>query len=235
MDEDDHFLSVLRRALPVNVHNLGVIGYATDQELLGFRQSREPCQLLLLMTYTGNDLRDNLSTFETGGLRFKPKMTMVNGALVVQPVAHPILARLRAQSYITLIGLTALYRFSPQLAVFDPVELPARNEESIRLYLALVEEILDEAARRGVRRAAVVVWSYRSSRDVRSLVARLEQTVGHRRATVVDLDREFARRTTDPDALYFPVSTDPGQHWTERGHALLGAVLEEVLTSFQRE
>jgi hypothetical protein len=228
IDQDDHFLHGLRRRAAVNVHNLGVVGYATDQELLAFRRAQEPCDTLLLMTYTANDLRDNLSSFESGGVRFKPKMTAVGDAVLAQPVTHPMLAWGRTQSYVTMLGLTALYRFWPELSLFDPVSFPARLEESIRLYLALVREIVDEATRRGVQRTVIVVWSFRSAGDNETLVARIGDTT-RGRATVVNLDREFAQRVQDPSALYFSAATDPGQHWNERGHALLGAILADLL------
>lgn len=226
VDQDDHFLTLLRARLGVNVHNLGVVGYATDQELLALRQYRERCDTLILMTYTANDLNDNLSSFEAGGIRFKPKMASVGGFMQVQPVTYPFLAWARHQSYVTMLGLTALYRLWPTLPMFDPAQMTGRREAEIQAYLALVREIAAEAVRRGVKKLIIVVWSYRSSGDSEGIVAKAAATSG---AQVVNLDREFARRVGAPDALYFPVSMDPGHHWNERGHAVLATILANAL------
>jgi hypothetical protein len=228
IDAADHFLRALQIRLAVNVHNLGVVGYATDQELLAFRRYQGPCDVLLLMIYTANDLRDNLSSFETGGVRYKPKMTFVENALVARPVPVPWLAWARSWSYVTMLGLTALYRIFPENPLFDPVAMDERRDDAIRLYLILVREILNEARRRDVQHTVLVLWSFRSSGSNDGLVARTRDATNGR-AIVINLDDEYARRGENLGDLYFPASIDPGQHWNEQGHAVLAAILGDLL------
>ena len=118
----DHFISLLSRDLNAKFHNLGVVGYTSDQELLAFKKFNQDVNTLVLMTYLGNDLRDLSRHFEQGGLRFKPKFELENNSLLLKASPYRLLSWLRNKSYLVTFGLGIVYSFFPNSLLFEPQE-----------------------------------------------------------------------------------------------------------------
>ncbi len=225
VDPQQHFLHRLGLELGAAIVNLGVVGYSTDQELLAFQRYRGDCDVLLLLTYLSNDLPGILS--HSAGARFKPKYVKTGDELEYRPLPHPLLNRLRHESYLATLTLRALHRVAP--ALFDESEPSAAAQDAWEIYVALVERIVDEAARRGAARVVILLWSHDAARRAPQGAADLERRFTDRGVVVVDLDRIIAERGLDPRALYYDGSVDPGAHWNAEGHALVAEVLGAAL------
>lgn len=225
VDPEQHFLHRLGLDLGTAIVNLGVVGYSTDQELLAFQRYRGDCDILLLATYLSNDLQGILS--HSAGLRFKPKYVKLDDGLEYRPLPHPLLNRLRHESYLATLTLRALRRAAP--ALFDEPESSRGEEDAWGIYLELVERIVDEAVRRGASRVVILLWSHDDTRRAPHDAADLERRFTDRGVKVIDLDRIIAERGLDPRALYYSGAVDPGGHWNAEGHALVAEVMRAVL------
>lgn len=226
---DEHFLSIMAKRIGGEIVNLGVVGYSTDQELITFQRYKGKCDVLVLMSYLGNDLRDNISHFEPGGLRFKPRYREDDGAMVYEASLHPFINRLRHTSYLATALLRVGFEWFPTLSVFDAVDHDQITSQSGDIYIKLVQSILDEARKREVSKVIIFVWSGMAKMDDSWVVDRLQKAKGSLGYQVIDLDRVFLERAVKMKDAYFSAEIDPGLHWNAKGHSLVAGILEDAL------
>lgn len=148
VDLEDRFDTLLQELIPdLAVVNLGVMGYGPDQELIRARPWMDDLRagdILLLLTYGGNDFHD-LARTRHGG-RAKPWIEDRGDRLVEHPPAIGLVDLLRDRSYI----FTKLARdMAVSASMSDETE--QRLAGTGQLYRKLVLEEVAPLLARGVR------------------------------------------------------------------------------------
>ena len=235
VDYDDIFASRIQTACPtVDVINLAVSGYSTDQELLLFEEKGalyDPDIVILVMA--GNDFESNVRSKEYV-YYYKPVFEIDDGELVLTnrpvPRANPVLrfaASVSKRSYL----LTQLNRAiqgarqrgqhqarTQRRAVNDreaPVEFPRTPAE--RVTGKLVETFISTVEATGASLIVVFVDG-QGGRD-----RRLAGYLGETTAELVHIDDYIPSEDHDTHHL-------PGDfHWNPTGHAVVGDAVLNVL------
>ena len=188
------------RGLAVEVVNLGVTGYGTDQEYLLFRrEGRRYCADLVLLGAYENDARENAAAVQ--GRYPKPYFRRApGGGLVLENVPVPRIEGWDARAPAPPAGLRAW--------------LPADPPEAVELTAALIRGLADEVARAGARFAVVVLPDLYYSAVTMSAATRsgVEQ--------VLDLTPAFRGRARAGERLFYGLD---GAHWTPPAHAMAAA------------
>lgn len=195
VEAEQAFTSRLEERLGVEVLNLGVCGYGTDQELLLWELQGRPLQPdVVLLTVCDNDLWE-LSRPAAYGRR-KPCFTLREGALVEggTPVPDPLL--LRCSHLARSLWAWSLKRSTPPLA---PDERPAATA----LQCALIGRLAAEVEAAGARLLVVV--------DGREAVADCLREPSA--WTIVDVAPAL-----EAAARIAPVRFASDPHWTAHGH-----------------
>jgi lysophospholipase L1-like esterase len=239
---EDRFSEVIERTRPdLELVNLGVSGYSTDQELLLFREEgiRYAPDIVLLI-FVSNDAAYNGRPLGHG--HPKPVLSLREDALVLSNVPVPRtrwpvrvkyalqrnsalfnLARERLRSVARqtslnrLAGDELLAGAGSREADFDPLLLTE----------ALIEQLNDEVATAGARLLVVSAATAASlDKDQPSNPALLEWCETSAVACLDTLPAFRAHVELDPDANPF---LQDRSHWSAAGHAVAaGAVLEAL-------
>ncbi len=221
IDIEDRFDSLLARRFPDwSFVNQGVMGYGTDQQLIGARQLMAelgPGDVVLLVTYV-NDIADLLRQEHSG--RSKPWFELEAGELVEHEPELSSREVLRDRSYV-------LARIFQWLAEGSAPLTPARIRYGGQLYRRLVLSETADARARGVE----VVIAYHGSPAI----------LGPEGAALDDAARAAVRRACEAPGVRC-VALDPapfGQdqakllqadgHWAAGANRLVAEVLEEAL------
>lgn len=235
VDDEHTFAYRLQQLDPrLDVRNLAVPGYGTDQELL--RLEREAPSLrpdvVVLHFCVANDLVDNsLDHFLYDPRRPKPYFTLEDGRLRPHD-AHlrlswhvRLASALRERSYLlnalSTDGAPALAKGRWQK---DEARAMRELEANAALTFRQVAE-LDAVSRRHGGRLVVVVHPDRSSFEGESELADLAVGRLPAEAVVVDLRHEYHALGLD----FREVALDPVGHLNPRGHDLVARVLHAVI------
>jgi lysophospholipase L1-like esterase len=232
---DDTFAARLERLLPgVETVNLSVSGYATDQELLVYRdEGRKYHADLVVVVVADNDNIGNARTVEYG-VYGKPAFVLEDGRLklINQPVAQPnIMARtftrLAWRSYV----LTQIHREIYELTAGDSrghaTATPARTAslgserviQTLSHNWALTTEELAQLARDIREDGSEPLVVFADGIRAAPLVARSLAAQGIDSVTLDDVIDQNDPALHLPDAL----------HWSPRGHARVAEVLLEPI------
>jgi lysophospholipase L1-like esterase len=212
--------------LAVEVVNLGVNGYGTDQEYLLFRrEGRRYCADLVVLGAYENDARENAAAVQ--GRYPKPYFRRApGGGLVLENVPVPRIegwdarapappAGLRAwlRRHLRLYAAGAFLREEARrrLVPTAPPARPADPPEAVELTAALIRGLADEVARAGARFAVVVLPDLYYSAVTMSAATRAGVE------PVLDLTPAFRERTRAGERLFYALD---GAHWTPRAHAM---------------
>jgi len=238
VDDDETFAARLHRRSGLEVANLGVQGYGTDQSLLRLRDVGLPLDpdVVILSVCIANDLVDNtLSRFLYDGRYPKPYFSLEGGTLRLEN-EHLLLSpperlarKLRERS--------ALYQLvaAPRSGAPRPPGAPHwldTVEESLSDLNAAVEltaRLLGEMARladaRGARTLILLHPADKTFTRGRRIVRKLRRSPHLRGRHMVDLKRRYDARGVSRDELLM----DALGHLNARGHALTAEVVAEEL------
>jgi hypothetical protein len=243
VDQDSTLASILDRAVPdLEVVNLSVSGYSTDQELLAYREiGRSYRPDLVLVAYCPNDHLGNNLDRRNGRGRPKPYFELDGDALVLRNCPVPSddedgwLERTLSRSAAYRLLVDRLGGSGGGRAGDEEGDAGESLGERLRagdaaarrrLTLRLVGEVAREAARDG---AATLLF-----------VTPVEREVGRATATGPGPWRGRLRAAADedPHLHYFelldgfraeasagPLFDDETGHWNARGHALAARLL----------
>lgn len=199
------------------VINLGVNAYGTDQELRLYELDgvRYEADLVLLVTFLGNDLED--IKYERRGSAARPHFELDGETLRFFPAREGLTTGLRRHSYLAEMLMTLVDRAYP-----TDVPVPAwKGRSALPLYVALVERLHRAVAARGSELLVVLAyptwdWGEPLGREVGSALAA-------RDLEILDTRAAFLLEGEPNAELYLP-----DMHWTPEGHAVLARLLEAV-------
>jgi lysophospholipase L1-like esterase len=244
VEEDRSFARLLEQQIPdLEVVNLGVSGYSTDQELLLYQdEGRRYDTDVVMLVVAHNDLRGNTRTVESS-VYGKPRFLFEGDDLVLDNHPVPPPDRLKqfafdmsARSYLLTRALRVMDQSRRDIDVSAGPE-PGSPEARARLrsqpfpwspaHKILVRLILEFGRRVSAQRPAprlLVVFA-----DLRNGLG----------AEAVEYLRPFGITAVTLDSTIDP--TDPawhlpdGLHWTEAGHRRVAEVLAERLRALLSE
>jgi lysophospholipase L1-like esterase len=242
--DGETFSAVLETIDPrLEVVNLGVQGYGTDQELL--KLEREGLafapDVVVLNVCLANDLLDNAAAKSIyDGVYPKPyfrledgRLVLVAGHVALSPARRlALLLSQRSALFNAALDLTRVdrARYQRQLAGLAETEPP---EPAFAVTFALVRRMDEEARARGARFVALLYPSLRDFIRPSRRAQRFLEAPELRGVRVVDLRPRFEARGFTSDT--FPrYSLDGNLHLTAEGHRLAAGVILDVLAEAGR-
>ena len=224
VDDGERFTDVLEGLLDgVEVINLGVPGYGTDQELrlLETQALRYEPDVVLLIACVFNDLDD--ITYSRLYAWPKPHYTAEDTQLVLHQPIRTWDIRIRSWSYV------AEYLWPRLLAgAFGPsVPVNLAMEEKAHLFDLLALRLAEVVSARGARLLAVLAYGPDRLDDDAEQVARY-MTAAFSRASMPVLDTAtlFHGHERGQSSLY----ASTGIHWSPKGHQVVAEGLREFLS-----
>lgn len=237
VEEDETFCRVIERTRPnLEVVNLGVSGYSTDQELLLYEDQAyryDADAIVLLVAH--NDLRGNTRTIESS-VYGKPRFRLAGDQLELHnmPVAAPswlkrTLFDLSARSYLLTRALRVIddSRRAADVAIRprQPRPAPAAKDDrafprtpSHRITMRLIRELQRAIERRQPSARFLVVFA-----DWRDDLGQ-EATDYLRQFDIAALSLHTVIDPNDPEW-----HLSDGLHWTPAGHARAAEVIGQRL------
>ncbi len=212
-NDPETFAWIIAHEMPVNVVNLGVLGYGTDQELLmldAFLEAHPAANVRDIVVFvTENDFVDvQLSSHYLG--RHKPRFQVIDGRLYRGSYRLGLSDRLMDVSYLYwLVNSKIAERMRD--TVYDP-------SRGIDVVVACLAAMREAAARRGARFHVLVHHLVEIAPLSESQWADFR-----RRAGATDITARL-RPPDGPD----PIGYD-GFHWNGAGHRRVAALLKERL------
>jgi lysophospholipase L1-like esterase len=224
VDDGERVTDVLQKLMEhVDVVNLGVAGYGTDQELrvlqhyaFGFNPDA-----IVLTVCALNDLDD----IRHARIYSQPKPTyrIADGELVFTPPVHTWDVSLRAHSYLAEWLFQRVQRGEMRAIVRADVSETA----AVPLFEALVRRMRDDAHAHGVPLVAVLASATDKADPKGRATAQVMTTVlSGLGIPILDVRAWFAGHSADPDAQFFsPI----GGHWNPAGQALVAQGVRDLL------
>jgi lysophospholipase L1-like esterase len=225
VDDGERFTDVLgRRFSGLEVINLGVTGYGTDQELRvleleGFRYQPDIVMLVVTLSndlqdigYTRRDLPKPYYLLENGEPRlWKPRLTWD--------------VRLRSASYLAEF---LFQQMRDRVQVARWARVPGAGDP-LPLFTALVQRMANESAQRGVHFFAVLAYSRHDLQTEPTEPERLAVTaLGAAHIVMLDSYAPLAPRVRAGETLYLPEQPD-AIHWNARGNAVISETIGRML------
>jgi len=212
-NDSETFAWVLAHEMPVNVVNLGVLGYGTDQELLaleGFLEAHPPLDVRDIVVFvTENDFVDvQLDVHYLG--RHKPHFQVSDGQLDRGRYRLGLSDRLMDTSYLYWLVRSKIAERVRE-SHYDP-------SKGIDVVVACLAAMREAAARRGAR------FHVLAHHLVEIAPLTDAQWADFRRRTGATDITERLRPPNGPD----PIGYD-GFHWNVDGHRRVSAILKERL------
>jgi len=215
VDYGERFTELLERE-GLELINLGVNAYGTDQEVRRYELdgARYEADLVLLVTFLGNDLED--IAYERRGGAARPHFELRREQLVFVPARADAATWLRQRSYVVELLMRHVER---------PVDVRVaawKERDTLPLYLALVDRLEHAVHTDGAELCVVLAyprWRWNAPVDRRVQVA-LEA----RGVDVLDTHDAFLLDGRPNETLFLPDT-----HWTPAGHVVLAGLLEQEL------
>ncbi|MCH2171320.1 SGNH/GDSL hydrolase family protein [Myxococcota bacterium] len=210
----------------LQVQNLGVSGYGLGQTHLWLHERLDdlkPLHTVVLVIYTGNDLRETGSNSSWG--KSKPLYVMRGGTLALThtPVSKYSLQNLLSKSQL-LDGLRRSSASANQLADQLAGQVTLSVKESTRVATALVVSIAELARSHGARLLVVLSpWAGDFERKTEDLVF-FQQMLKHLGLPVVDFYEIARARGWSPEDLFVDVT-----HLSPQGNERLAASIADWL------
>lgn len=224
VDDGERFTDLIQAAGPgLEVINLGVTGYGTDQELrvLEIEGTRYNPDVVLLIAYAGNDLGDigydRLYSWP------KPLYAVVNGGLELHKPRLTWDIAIRTRSYLAeTIFKVFRERDSPvQSGAISP---PSNAGE---LFELLVRRMATVTAMSGSNLLAVLAYPPVPDSASDSHAATMARVFAAAGIPMLDTRDLLRKRSPAPDQAYY---LKGGIHWNSAGHAVIAEGVLELLS-----
>jgi lysophospholipase L1-like esterase len=212
-NDPETFAWILAHEMPVNVVNLGVLGYGTDQELLTLEAFLEAHATLdvrdIVVFVTENDFVDvQLSSHYLG--RRKPRFQVIDGRLDRRSYRLGLSDRLMDVSYLYWLVNSKIAERARDIS-YDP-------SKGIDIVVACLAAMREAATRRGARFHVLVHHLVEVAPMTESQWADFRRHTG-----ATDITKRL-RPPNGPD----PIGYDRF-HWNVAGHRRVAAILKERL------
>ncbi len=210
VEVDQSFPCLVGRMLDVEVVNLGVSGYGTDQQLLKLRRDGLPLgPAAVVLTFSHNDLEEVLSEWKYGWT--KPRYRFEDSRLILSPAGErsPLLER-----YSSIYRSLKYYR---QLRSRSRGLEEGQLAEARQLVCRLIRSMAVESREVGAR--FFVVYSGADW---------LGSALDEQGVDLIDIGAALRETAGREGAVSFP--SDP--HWNVRGHRVIAHSLRPVLETF---
>jgi lysophospholipase L1-like esterase len=223
VDDGERFTDVLARHCDrVEIINLGVTGYGTDQELrvLELEGFRHKPDIVVLVVSLGNDLDD--IRCERRNAWPKPSYTLEDGELRLTKPHMTWDVRLRTASYL----FEYLFRRMRNTEGDSRLAPMWENTDALPLFKALVRSMATESAQRGAHFLAVLAYFSRhletgpTEQEQQARAALEEMGIA-----TLDTHTLFVARAQAGETLY----ASDQVHWNARGHAVVADAIREML------
>jgi lysophospholipase L1-like esterase len=219
VDYGERFTELLERSFPrLEVVNLGVNAYGTDQELrvLELEGVRYRPDVVILTTFLGNDLDD--IRYERRFYWPRPHYELEEGRLRLVRPRLTWDVRLRSSSYLGELGLRFADRFVPDATLAERW----RTSDTVPLYLALVRRIKEVCHEHGAHLLVVVTGHPPRRADEERVLQGLAQA-GIPTLPTADL---FAFGAREGEHLFAKDG-----HWSAVGHRRVAEAMAGALRS----
>jgi len=205
----------------IEVLNMGVFAYGTDQELLAYQLYGKALRpdIVVINLYLGNDLADIRSN-EVHSFP-KPYFVMDGSSLnLIKPVPGAWV-RARSVSYLAELIFKVVKgddldtELAPELKDTDPVEL----------LLALLKRLSVETSEAGARLLVVLIHPRDATVRERSFHQHVVSAIGKSGLEMLDLREVFFENSVRPCKEFYL----PDGHWNSNGHAEFARALDSDL------
>jgi len=225
VDDGERFTDLLQdREHHLEVVNLGVAGYGTDQQLrvLELEAARYQPDIVLLTLSVKNDLDD--IGFERIYSWPKPTYTIVNGELVLRKARRSwdILLRSRSDLVESLVQkFWSLTR--PPADVRAPDQVPAAE-----LFEQLIRQMAGWTSGRSIRLVAVLAYAP-ATRDPEAdtKAAVMTRVLAGAGVPVLDTRDLLRRQSANPDTTYYAAGES---HWNADGHQIVAQGIRALVS-----
>ena len=224
VDDGERFTDELPRRIDrLEVVNLGVAGYGTDQELRLLETEGVLYQpdVVILTVCVVNDLDD--ITYDRLYSWPKPHYSLENGGLRLWKPVATWGVRARESSYLlefTYQRFMTGVNKSRRVAGFAAETAPA-------VFEALIQRIAAVAGEHGARLVAVIAYGPTTmTRDFSDLGRYVNDVLARKAVPTLDTRQLFADRSPDPDRLLY---SPRGLHWNAQGHAIVAEGIQSLL------
>ena len=204
----------------IEVINLGVSGYGTDQEFILFQQEGSCYRPdLVVLVLVDNDLQTNVQrsvylAYQKPVFAFARdhRLTVMNSPVPPQGIWERAVSRLIRHSFALNLVASAYYRFKIGFLSLGPtaegytINLPFPRDPEEKITVALLFEI--QRVAHGIGAEFLVVLADRMERQGREM----EEFLKSRHVRVISLDPSFPK--PESPALHLP----DGVHWSALGH-----------------
>lgn len=216
VDDSETFAWMLAQDTPWKIVNLGVLGYAPDQELLSltnFLKNHPDLEVRDIIVFVfDNDFVDVQTRYAFWLGRSKPRFQVIDGRLQAEPYNLGLSDHLMDISYV--------YWFFNSKRGFLSEKDDPEPESGIDVVIASLEAMKEVATQRRARIHFLVHDRLRNSESLHHPVWNDYM----RRSDIIDIT-EYIRIPAEPD----PVGYD-GLHWSPEGHRRVAAFLKDKLS-----
>jgi len=226
VQEEEMFTSRMEALIPnLEIVNLGVSGYSTDQELLLYEdEGRKYKADLAVIVVAFNDFEGNMLTTQSHVYGKPAFVLQTNGdlAIINQPVVQTSLikrtaVRLASYSYV----LTQLNRYLTEPKLHPPLTIDKNQTKRFprsageEMTARLIMELKRATSQDGIQLLVVLVDGFGNDRGIVSFFA--EANID---CLVLDEHMDFQDKS-----LHLP----DGFHWSSKGHEAVARVLGEKI------
>jgi hypothetical protein len=223
VDDGERFSDLLdRRFSHLEVINLGVAGYGTDQELrlletVGFRFQPD---IVILTVCVLNDLDD--IGYERLYSWPKPYYSLLDGQLQLWKPQETWDIRLRTSSDLVEFAYQRLMNENDK-----PRHGARADMDTMPVFAALVDRFVALTGQHGARPLAVLAYGPEGVRgDFTPLGHRIAEVLAGAGVPTVDTRALFRARSRDPNTVFY---SNIGLHWNARGHVVVADGIEELM------
>jgi lysophospholipase L1-like esterase len=244
VEQDEIFTEIMEQSQNnLEVINLGISGYSTDQEYLLLKQEglKYNPQLILLMVFE-NDVADNTLSVNYH-IYPKPRFSIVNGELVLTHRPSPKVSLFRRAHYFLRTHLVAYNHLTRVLAYNSapPIKrardmiadiglwLSGReNQDPYRLLFAILDEMKALAEAHDAQLVIVEIATHKMALDFdNTRPDELAEYCRRRGLPFLDLAGPFQEHLESNDDESLQLTHDP--HWNAHGHALAARIISSYL------
>jgi len=244
VEEDEIFTEILESMEPrLEVINMGVSGYSTDQEYLLLREEGVKYRPdIVLVMFFENDIYENLSSVNYF-IYPKPRFTLIGDRLTLTHLPEPRIGLFRRAHYflrthfVTYNVPLRVYAYSQEAPIrFLREEVSQwtnlisgkEDEDPVKLITAIFDEINRLSMKHRFKLVIVKIATHKQAvRYERTKLGGVEKYAGRQRIPFLDLGGPFNEHIlSHPNTR---LQFDHDRHWNVKAHKLAAEVIYEYL------